>query len=277
MVQPLGSPKRFIDVMRIALGIEYNGADYYGWQRQREVDSVQAALEKALSVVADEPIEVFCAGRTDAGVHATNQVIHFETSATRPLKAWTMGTNANLPDSIAVKWSKHVEPAFHARFSATARRYRYIIYNEKLRPGIFYHGVSHYHMPLDAEAMHQAAQCLVGEHDFSSFRAAMCQSKSPFRYVHWVQVTRTGQHIVIDIKANAFVHHMVRNIAGSLIKVGAGEAEPGWIKQLLDAKDRTQAAATAKPNGLFLVAVDYPQEFGIPIMPPGPLFLPETL
>ncbi|MBE1299107.1 MAG: tRNA pseudouridine(38-40) synthase TruA [Alteromonadaceae bacterium] len=259
--------------MRIALGIEYNGADYFGWQRQREVASIQEKLEYALAKVADHKIDIHCAGRTDAGVHATNQVIHFDTDSIRPLKAWTMGVNANLPDNIGVKWSQQVADDFHARFSAVARRYRYVIVNTKTRPGLFTSGLSHYYQPLDADKMHAAAQCLVGENDFTSFRASLCQSNSPFRNIHFVEVSRINDYVIIDIKANAFLHHMVRNITGSLIKIGCGEAPVEWMAELLVGKDRTKAAATAKPNGLYLIAVDYPEQWQIPVMQPGPLFL----
>lgn len=261
--------------MRVALGIEYDGANYYGWQRQRDVDSVQERLEKALSKIANHPVEVQCAGRTDAGVHGTGQVVHFETQVERKMVAWTMGANANLPKDIAVRWAVEVNEAFHARFSATARRYRYIIYNHALRPAILGTGVSHYHGELDVEKMHQAGQYLLGENDFTSFRAVYCQSRSPWRNLMHLNVSRQGHYVVIDIKANAFVHHMVRNITGSLIKVGRGEEKPEWIKWLLAQKDRTLAGATAKAEGLYLVEVDYPQAFGIPDAPVGPLFLPD--
>ncbi len=258
---------------RVALGIEYDGAAFFGWQRQREVNSVQEELEKALSVVADEPIEVQCAGRTDAGVHGTNQVVHFDASNPRPLKAWSFGVNANLPNSIAVRWASEVSDDFHARFSATARRYRYIISNQKLRSGILFNGVTHFHRKLDADKMHEAAQSLLGEQDFSAFRAALCQSKTPFRNVHHANVVRRGDFVILDIQANAFLHHMVRNIVGSLCEIGAGSQPVEWISQLLASKDRTQAAATAKANGLYLVAVDYPETFGLPKPELGPLFL----
>ncbi|MCY7295249.1 tRNA pseudouridine(38-40) synthase TruA [Alteromonas sp. a30] len=258
---------------RVALGIEYDGAAYFGWQRQRNVNSVQAELEKALSSVADETVEIQCAGRTDAGVHATNQVVHFDSVNTRPMRAWTFGVNANLPQTIAVKWATNVSDDFHARFSATSRRYRYIIYNSQLRGGILYHGVTHFYHPLDAEKMHEAAQSLLGEQDFSAFRAALCQSKTPFRNVHHVKVTRKGDFVIVDIQANAFLHHMVRNIVGSLCEVGTGAQPIEWIAQLLAEKDRTKAAATAKANGLYLVAVAYPEEFTLPTPELGPLFL----
>lgn len=259
--------------MKIALGIEYNGAQYFGWQRQREVKSVQEELERALSVVANQPINVFCAGRTDAGVHGTGQVVHFETDAKRNATAWSMGVNANLPLDIAVRWAKEVPDDFHARFSATARRYRYIIYNDNLRPAILHAGVSHYHGELDVAKMHQAGQYLLGENDFTSFRAVHCQSNSPWRNIMHLNVERFGKYVVIDIKANAFVHHMVRNIAGSLICVGRGEQPPEWVAWLLAAKDRKLAGATAKAEGLYLVDVDYPEVFALPTPPLGPLFL----
>jgi tRNA pseudouridine38-40 synthase len=257
----------------IALGIEYDGSRYYGWQRQREVRSVQEKLEKALSQVANEPVTVFCAGRTDAGVHATGQVVHFTTHALRKDAAWTLGVNANLPGDIAVRWVKNVPEKFHARFSATARRYRYLIYNHRLRPAVLQQGVTHYHAPLDAERMHRAAQCLLGEKDFTSFRAVQCQSRTPWRNLMHINVARHGAYVMVDIKANAFVHHMVRNIVGSLMEVGCGNQPEGWIAELLALKDRTLAAATAKAEGLYLVAVDYPEEFALPRPPMGPLFL----
>lgn len=261
--------------MRIALGVEYDGSAFYGWQRQREVNSVQQELETALSKVANQPIELFCAGRTDAGVHATGQVVHFDTSAVRDSKGWVMGANAQLPDGIAVRWATPVTEDFHARFSATARRYRYIIYNQKYRPGILRSGLSHYHQSLDIDLMRQAAPYLLGEQDFTSFRAIQCQSHSPFRNVHHLMIERRGDFIILDIKANAFLHHMVRNITGSLLEVGMQNKPPQWIAELLAAKNRNLAAATAKPGGLYLVDVDYPEQFGIPKMAMGPLFLPD--
>lgn len=258
---------------RIALGIEYDGSKYYGWQRQNEVRSVQEKLEKALSQVANEPINVHCAGRTDAGVHATGQVVHFETRAVRKDAAWTLGVNANLPGDIAVRWVKPVADDFHARFSATARRYRYVIYNHRLRPAVLQQGVTHYHLPLDADRMQRAAQSLIGENDFTSFRAVQCQSRTPWRNVLHITVTRFGAYVVVEIKANAFVHHMVRNIVGSLMEVGCGHQDETWMAHLLSVKDRTKAAATAKAEGLYLVSVDYPERFALPQPPAGPLFL----
>ncbi|MGF1870070.1 tRNA pseudouridine(38-40) synthase TruA [Photobacterium indicum] len=261
--------------MRIALGIEYDGAKYCGWQRQVDVDSVQERLEKALSHIANKPIAVFCAGRTDTGVHGTGQVVHFDVDVDRQMVAWTIGVNAHLPRDISVRWATQVSDDFHARFSATARRYRYIIYNNALRPAIFGVGVSHYHGHLDEKKMHEAAQYLVGEHDFTSVRASQCQSRSPWRAMKHVNVSRQGDFVIIDIKANAFVHHMVRNIAGSLIRVGRGQETPEWMKWVLEQKDRRVAGETAKAAGLYLVAVDYPEEFGLPSSPLGPIFLPD--
>ncbi|MDH3000026.1 tRNA pseudouridine(38,39,40) synthase TruA [Chelonobacter oris] len=259
--------------MKIALGIEYDGSRYFGWQRQQSVKSIQQDLELALSKVAAHDVTVFCAGRTDSGVHATGQVVHFETDAVRQPQAWTLGVNANLPADIKVKWAMPVAQTFHARFSATARRYRYLIYNSPLRPAILVNGLTHYHQELDHEKMHLAGQALLGELDFSSFRAAQCQSHSPWRNVHHLHVSRFGRYVMIDIQANAFVHHMVRNIVGSLLEVGNGNHPPEWIGWLQRQKDRTLAAATAKAAGLYLVDVIYPQAFGLPKTALGPLFL----
>ncbi|MBR9858996.1 MAG: tRNA pseudouridine(38-40) synthase TruA [Gammaproteobacteria bacterium] len=263
--------------MRIALGIEYDGSRYYGWQRQREVPSVQAEVEKALSKIADHPISIQCAGRTDAGVHGTGQVVHFDTHADRQAGAWTLGMNANLPSDIAVRWVKTMDDDFHARFSATARRYRYIIFNHNMRPAIHGSGVSHYVGDIDAQKMHEAGQCLLGEHDFTSFRAVQCQSHSPHRNIMQLKVERYGHYVVLDIKANAFVHHMVRNITGTLLKVGMGEESVSWVQQVLEGRDRNLAGPTAKAGGLYLVAVDYPEHYGLPDAPPGPLWLPDQL
>ena len=255
--------------------IAYDGASVHGWQRQKDVPSVQEYLEKALSVIANKPISVFCAGRTDAGVHATGQVVHFDCDVERPERAWTLGVNANMPETVSVVWAKPVVEDFHARFSATYRRYRYVIHNARLRPAIFHYGVTHVHHQLDESRMHEAAQALVGKHDFTTFRASLCQSKSPVRTVSSVEVSRHGRYIVIDIQANAFLHHMVRNITGSLVKIGLNEAPIDWIAHLLTLKDRKKAATTALPNGLYLVDVGYPDTFDIPKPPLGPLFLPE--
>ncbi|WP_413737775.1 tRNA pseudouridine(38-40) synthase TruA [Sodalis sp. RH21] len=259
--------------IKIALGIEYDGSRFYGWQRQSEVSSVQACLEQALSKVANEPVSVLCAGRTDAGVHATGQVVHFETRAVREAAAWTLGVNANLPADVAVRWACGVAPDFHARFSALARRYRYIIYNHPYRPAILSRGVTHFYHQLDADKMTRAGEHLLGEHDFTSFRALHCQSHSPWRNIKHLTVTRHGPYLVVDIKANAFLHHMVRNIVGSLMEVGCGNRPEAWIADVLEARDRSLAAATARAEGLYLVAVDYPDQFALPLPPMGPLFL----
>ncbi|PCI60360.1 MAG: tRNA pseudouridine(38-40) synthase TruA [Gammaproteobacteria bacterium] len=259
--------------MRYALAVEYDGKNYFGWQRQSEVVSVQQTVEKALSIIANQAIEVICAGRTDTGVNATNQIIHFDTEQIRKNVAWTLGVNSHLPKDIAIKWAKQVNENFHARFSASARRYRYIIYNSNFRPAILAHGLSFCQFELDENLMQQAAQCLVGEHDFDSFRTVHCQAHSPIRTVHHCQVTRQGNFVIIDIKANAFLHHMVRNIAGSLIRVGRKTETVAWMKEVLLAKDRTVAGMTAPSGGLYFVDVDYPEEFNLPKSVLGPLFL----
>ena len=260
--------------MRYALGVEYDGEHYFGWQRQSNVVIVQQKIEEALSKVADEPIEVVCAGRTDTGVNATNQVIHFDTTKERKDVAWTLGVNTSLPKDIAISWVKKVDDSFHARFSATARRYRYIIYNNNLRSAILSKGLSFCHYDLDEKLMHEAAQQLVGKHDFDSFRTVHCQSHSPIRTIHHCNVTRMGDYIMIDIKANAFLHHMVRNIAGSLMRVGQELEKVEWIQEVLEAKNRCVAGMTAPSGGLYFVDVDYPDEFGIPKRNLGPLFIP---
>ena len=259
--------------MRILLILEYDGTNYAGWQIQKNAVTVAETLERALSTVVCHPVKCTGAGRTDAGVHGTGQVVHFDTTAVRKDAAWTLGVNANLPGDIAVRWVKAVPDDFHARFSATARRYRYVIYNQRLRPAVLSQGVTHFYEPLDAERMQRAAQCLIGENDFTSFRAVQCQSRTPWRNVMHINVSRYGAYVVVDIKANAFVHHMVRNIVGSLMEVGAGHQPESWIAELLAAKDRTLAAATAKAEGLYLVSVDYPDRFDLPKPPMGPLFL----
>ena len=219
------------------------------------------------------PVRVHCAGRTDTGVHASNQVIHFDAPVERGLKAWVLGVNTHLPDDIRVLWARAVAPEFHARFSAQSRRYRYIISNTRVRPAIQHGLVSWQRRQLDAPLMHSAAQSLLGERDFSSFRAASCQSVSPMRNVHFVEVSRRGQLVIIDIQANAFLHHMVRNIAGSLMAVGTRSKSEAWIGQLMEARDRSQAADTASPHGLYLVSVEYPPVYDLPILPLGPLML----
>lgn len=262
--------------MRVALGIEYNGAQYSGWQRQSHVNSIQQELETVLTRICNHEIEVVCAGRTDAGVHATGQVVHFDTHSERDMSAFTLGANSQLPDDIAIQFAQVVDDEFHARFSATARRYRYVIYNNPYRPGILRSGVTHYHHPLDEKLMKAACPVMLGEQDFTSFRAVHCQSNTPFRKMLHLSVERVGSFVIIDVKANAFLHHMVRNITGTLLDIGTGKYPPEWMAELLALKDRTQASATAKPNGLYLVDVDYPEQWQIPSTPLGPLFLPDT-
>ncbi len=260
---------------RIACRIEYDGSCYNGWQAQPhlQVNTVQQTLEAGLSAVADAAVRVHCAGRTDTGVHAFDQVVHFDAPTERSSKSWVFGANANLPPTIRVHWAEWVVAEFHARFSATARRYRYVIANTPVRPALLQGQVTWCRRPLDAAAMDEASRFLLGERDFSAFRAAACQSTTPMREVQDIAVRRLGDLVVMDIKANAFLHHMVRNIAGSLMLVGAGQRSPNWIAELLQAGDRTVAADTAAPDGLYLAEVVYPDRFALPETPYGPLIL----
>lgn len=249
---------------RIALGIEYDGSAFRGWQAQASAPSVQAVVEKALAIVADHPVEVTAAGRTDAEVHASMQVVHFDTAAARSERSWILGANTNLPESVSVLWAREVPEDFHARFSAFTRSYRYCILNRGPRPALAGSRVCWVREPLDHEIMHRAAQQLVGQHDFSSFRAAECQARSPVRQLYTIEVERRDQMVVMSVTANAFLHHMVRNIAGVLVKVGLGERPPQWVRQVLAARDRKQGGVTAVPQGLYLVGVEYPQELRLP-------------
>ncbi len=255
--------KRF----KIACGVEYDGQGFYGFQTQKQEPTVQACLEKAFSKVANEPVEVVCAGRTDTGVSARGQVIHFETTAARSARSWVLGANTALPDGITVLWAKAVPDDFHARFSAVQRRYRYSIINRWVRPAIGRANLTWVMKPLDARRMHQAAQALLGEHDFSAFRAAGCQSRTPVREITQACVSREGNLVHIDISANAFLHHMIRNIAGTLIPIGAGEKPVDWLAELLQGRDRRVAGITAAPNGLVFESVTYPEAYGIPEAP----------
>jgi tRNA pseudouridine38-40 synthase len=256
---------------RLALRIEYDGSAFHGWQAQADprLPTVQESLEVALASVADHPVRVHCAGRTDTGVHATGQVVHFETSSSRPLKAWIQGVNSLLGSRVAVRDAVQVPDDFHARFSALSRRYRYSICNRAVRPAINASFLTHCHLPLDVQAMHEAGQLLLGERDFTSFRGAACQSSTPMRNVMELAVTRQGEEVFMDIEANAFLLHMVRNIAGVLILIGEGRQAPAWAGAVLAARDRTLAATTAPPNGLCLVAVRYPDHFRLPWMGSG--------
>ncbi|MCL4106607.1 UNVERIFIED_CONTAM: hypothetical protein GTU68_009741, partial [Idotea baltica] len=260
---------------RIACCVEYDGRGYHGWQLQTKQSgsTVQAEVERALAEIAISPVRIQCAGRTDTGVHASGQIIHFDPPVHRELKAWVRGTNRHLPVDVRVLWAATVAGDFHARFSARARRYRYVIANTAVSPAVLQGQVTWYRRPLDEQRMHEEAQVLLGEQDFSSFRAASCQSSTAMRNIHRISVSRRGQLVVIDIEANAFLHHMVRNIAGSLLVVGSGRAELGWLGRVLALKDRNQAADTASPHGLYLVHVDYAQEYGLPQTPLGPLLL----
>ena len=250
--------------MKIALGIEYDGSRYSGWQRQRHASSVQAAVETALSRVADTPVTVLCAGRTDAGVHATGQVVHFETRVERPQRAWVLGVNANLPPAISVRWSRTVSDDFHARFSALSRTYRYIICNRTARPGLWAGKLGFVPYRLDANAMHDAAQTLLGEHDFSAFRAAGCQAKHPRRELTRITVERQGEFITLDVTANAFLQHMVRNIVGTLLEIGRGDKSVSWLNVVLHGRQRAAAGVTAAPDGLYLTHVAYPPRYALP-------------
>lgn len=250
--------------MRIALGLEYEGTPYAGWQSQPHGNTVQDHLDAALSAVADAPVVTSVAGRTDAGVHALVQVVHFDAPTTRPLTAWVRGVNAQLPPTIAVRWAQPVADTFHARFAAHARHYRYVLLNRSVRPGVGAGRVGWFHLPLDVHAMAQGAAHLVGEHDFSSFRAADCQAKTPVKTLHHLRVERHGEWVVFDVCANAFLHHMVRNIVGALVYVGKGACPPAWMATLRDARARTLAPPTFGPEGLYLVGVEYEEGWQLP-------------
>ncbi len=258
---------------RIACRVEYDGSRYHGWQSQPRPESktVQDTLESGLALVACQPVRVHCAGRTDSGVHGFCQIIHFDAPVPRSSKSWVMGANAKLPPDVRLHWALAVADDFHARFSALSRRYRYLIANTPVRPALMAGQLAWERRPLDHQLMHAEAQSLLGEQDFSAFRAAACQSSTPMRNVQAVSVARRGDLLVVDIRANAFLHHMVRNIVGSLIAVGAGRASPGWLPLLLAGRDRSHAADTAPAAGLYLVEVEYPVHFGLPDPPAEPL------
>ena len=243
--------------MRIALGLEYDGSGFCGWQSQASGGAVQDAVEAALAAVADAPVRVVCAGRTDAGVHALAQVVHFDTEAVRPVTAWVRGVNAHLPASVAVRWAQPVPDEFHARFSARGRRYRYVLLNRAQRPGLMAHRVGWFHHPLDVNLMREAAGLLLGEHDFSAFRAVECQAKSPVKTLRRAELVRHGDLLVFDFEASAFLHHMVRNLVGTLVYVGKGAHPPAWAGDLLAGRDRARAAPTFEACGLYFAGVDY--------------------
>ncbi len=250
--------------MRIAASLEYDGAGFSGWQRQPDARSVQQCVEEALSKVADHPVAVVVAGRTDAGVHASAQVIHFDTTAERSAYSWVRGANTLLPADVALTWVGRVDDVFHARFSATGRRYSYEIVNRVVRPTYLARRVTHEYRQLDVERMQAGATHLIGRHDFTSLRATECQAKSPVREIRSLDIERHGDFVRIRVHADAFLQHMVRNIAGVLMAIGSGEQTPDWAREVLEARDRKKGGVTAPPDGLYLVAVEYPPQFGIP-------------
>ena len=250
--------------MRIALGVEYDGTAYHGWQYQANCQSVQACVERAVSQVANEPITVVCAGRTDAGVHALEQVVHFDTCARREHYAWTLGVNNHLPGDIRILWAKPVDLGFHARTSAIARSYRYGILNRRVHSALDRHRLCRFSRILDEIAMQKAADFLIGEHDFTSLRGAGCQSKSPYRHVYRIDVQREGDRLWVNVTGNAFLHHMVRNIIGVLFAVGSGQQQPEWAAEVLKARDRTVAGITASAAGLYFAGTLYSSHFGLP-------------
>ena len=250
--------------MRFALGVEYDGSAYCGWEVQREQPSIQACLEKAVSQVANHTVKTVCAGRTDSGVHANGQVVHFDSDADRTLRSWVLGCNANLPVDVSVTWAHRPGEDFHARFSAQVRHYRYIIFNRAQRPGLMHGRVTWEYRALDEARMREGAKHLLGEHDFTSYRSVACQAKNPVRTIHRLDVQRRGELVIIEVSANAFLHHMVRNIAGVLMAIGVAKAEPQWARQVLEHRDRAQGGVTARADGLYLAAVDYPKRFAIP-------------
>ncbi|WP_148715848.1 tRNA pseudouridine(38-40) synthase TruA [Chitinolyticbacter meiyuanensis] len=249
--------------MKYALAVEYDGRAFSGWQIQPDAPTVQAALEIALARMAAHPVRAHAAGRTDAGVHASRQIVHFETTAERPLTAWVRGVNSFLPEGVAVLWARAVPDAFHARFCATARHYRYLVLQHPVRPALLAGRVGWVHQPLDLDALRKAANLLLGTHDFTSFRAAECQAPSPVKTLHRLDVHANGTLLTFDFSADAFLHHMVRNLMGSLLFVAKGAREPAWMAELLATRDRSAAAPTFMPDGLYLAGVSYPSEFGL--------------
>ncbi|TVO58045.1 tRNA pseudouridine(38-40) synthase TruA [Denitromonas halophila] len=251
-------------MMRTVLSVEYAGESFEGWQTQPHGRTVQDALELALARIADAPVPTVCAGRTDTGVHATTQIVHFDAPVARPLSAWVRGANSHLPDGVSVRWAQGVSDDFHARFSATARHYRYVLFNGPVRPALLHARVGWFHRPLDANAMAKAALALVGEHDFTAFRAASCQAHSPVRTIRYARVQRHGEYVVFDFCADAFLHHMIRNLVGALVYVGKGAQPVDWLAVLLCGRDRTLAAPTFSASGLYLCGVEYPDQWSLP-------------
>ena len=262
---------------RIAVGLEYDGSAYAGWQAQASLRTIQEVTEGALSRVAAEPVALIAAGRTDAGVHALGQVAHFDSGATRSMHGWVLGTNSHLPSDVSLSWALPVPSHFHARYSAEARTYRYLILNRVARSALHAARTAWIHRPLDHERMAQAATVLHGEHDFSAFRSAECQAKSPIRRIERLSVERRGDFIAIEATANAFLHHMMRNIAGLLIAIGRADAPPCWAREVLEGRDRTRNAATAPAAGLYLMSVRYPAAFALPAAHPYELSPPDRL
>ena len=253
--------------MKFAIGVTYCGAGLEGWQSQPSGNTVQDHLERALSEIGGERITLTAAGRTDAGVHASAQVAHFETSVVRPESAWVRGANSLLPSGIAIQWAAPVADDFHARYSAVSRSYLYVLYNHTVRPALLAGHVGWFHLPLDIEKMREGARYLVGEHDFSSFRSAECQAKSPVRVMHAAGIRASGAYVLFDFSANAFLHHMVRNVVGCLVYVGKGKHPPAWISELIVARDRRLAAPTFAPDGLYLFEVHYDARWNLPEFP----------
>lgn len=250
--------------MRIVLGVEYDGAAFCGWQSQPQGCAVQDALETALSAIAGAVIRCHVAGRTDRGVHASAQIVHFDSDAERPESAWVRGVNALLPPAVRVLWSKRVDDTFHARFAARARHYRYLLYNSPVAPAILRDKLGWFHAPLALAPMREAAVHLIGEHDFSAFRAAECQARTPVKELTRLAIEQRTNMLIFDFSANAFLQHMVRNLVGALVYVGCGRQQPGWVKTLLESRDRQLGAPTFSATGLYLVGVDYPAEFALP-------------
>jgi len=257
--------------MRYAIGIEYDGSAFRGWQIQHEEPTVQSSVEQALSRVADHDLRVTCCGRTDTGVHALCQVAHFDTHAQRTERSWILGVNSHLPAGASALWIRQVDEQFHARFSAFSRSYRYLINNRWIRPALDANKTSWCRSPLDTDKMQQAAQVLLGEHDFTSFRAKACQARHAIREIQAISVSRSGHMVQLDVTANGFLYHMVRNIAGSLIRIGVGDASPQWLGEVLEQRDRALAAPTATPQGLYFVGARYPGKYDLPTeSPPFP-------